>query len=390
MSELVINQTKDKIQVCILENNSICEIYTYSDEESNIMGNIYLGKVMNVVDGMQAAFLDIGMEKNSFISIKDALPKIDSVKEEQTINSKISDVLSEKQDVIVQVKKIPSQMKGARVSTHITIPGDYLVLMPGVEFVTVSQKISLDEEKERLLKIVKNSLPKGFGIIVRTNAEGVVDETIENDLKILLSKWKNIVEKSQTHSSPILLYDEHELIPKVGRELVNHNLKKIYINSDKLYAEMKEYLKDKNAKQEIYIEKIKTDDLIDYFGLTSELLEAGNRKIWLKNGGYIVIDKTEALTAIDVNSGKYIGNSNLETTALEVNSAAAKEIMKQIRLKDIGGIIVIDYIDLANKEHQKEIIEIMKQEAQKDRSKIDIKGYTELNLVELTRKMMNI
>ncbi|MBQ8299434.1 MAG: Rne/Rng family ribonuclease [Clostridia bacterium] len=390
MSELIVNQKKDKVEVCVVEENSICELYIYGEEKENIMGNIYLGKVRNVVDGMQAAFIDIGIEKNAFISVKDAIPKVDVTKEEQIIDFKISKVLSPEDNLIVQVKKTPTQMKGARVSTHITLPGNYLVLMPNIGIVTVSQKISTEKEKDRLVKIVEKFLPDNYGVIVRTDAEGVSEEVLKDDLNKLIEQWEQILKKSNEINKVSLLYDEHELVSKIGRELINQKLEKIYVNDKNIYHQIKEYIAGKSENLAISIEFMEVEDIIDEFGLTSELLDANSRKIWLKNGGYIVIDKTEALTAIDVNSGKYLGNSNLEQTALEVNSEAAKEIMKQIRLKDIGGIIVIDYIDLAQKENQQKIIEIMKNETSKDRSKIDIKGYTELNLVELTRKMMNI
>lgn len=389
MSELIINHKDDKIEVCVLEDNSICELYVYDDEKNNIMGNIYLGKVRNVVDGMQAAFVDIGMEKNAFISVKDAAPKIDVTKEKQIIDFKISKIVKQNSNVLVQVKKMPTLEKGARVSTHITLPGNYLVLMPNFEVVTVSQKINSEVERNRLLEIVRAIIPQNFGAIIRTDAEGVSKNELVNDFNAVMEKWMEIEQKSKTNEIA-LVYDEHEIVSKIGRDLINQKLERIYINDKKLYEDIKKYTSFNESKKEIPIEFLNVKDIIDEFGLKTELLNVTSRKVWLKNGGYIVIDKTEALTAIDVNSGKFVGNSDLEQTALEVNLEAAKEIMKQIRLKDIGGIIVIDYIDLNKKENQDKIITAMNAEILKDRSRIDIKGYTELNLVELTRKRMNI
>ncbi len=389
MSELIVNKKDSEINICILENNIVCELYTAADEIANIMGNIYLGKVKNVVDGMQAAFVDIGSEKNAFISIKDALPKIDLVKEKQVINSKIAEVLAPGQRIVVQVKKVPTEEKGARVSTHVTLPGNYVVLMPNTDIVTISQKIESKEEKDRLVKVVKASLPEKFGAIVRTDAENITDDKIEEDVNRLVELWKSINKKSKGCEDVALLYNEHELIEKITRELINQKLEKIYVNDEYFYDELKDAIEKKNLTATTSIELIKKD-IVSEFGLGAQLKEAQSRKIWLKCGGYIIIDKTEALTAIDVNSGKYIGNSNLEETALEVNEEAAREIMRQIRLKDIGGIIIVDYIDLLKKENQEKIIQVMQEEVKKDRSKIDIKGYTELNLVELTRKMLNI
>lgn len=389
MIELIINQKSEKVEVCVLEDGKICELYIYSDEKDNTMGNIYLGKVKNVVDGMQAAFVDIGMDKNAFISVKDAVPKVDVVKEKQVIDFKISDVVKQDSNVLVQVKKVPTAEKGARVSTHITLPGDYLVLMPNFEVVTVSQKISSEAEKDRLTNIVKKVIKPNFGVIIRTDAEGAKEEDLIKDLNNLVELWKKIEKKAQEKEA-CLVYDEHELISKIGRDIINQKLDKIYINDPCLYEKFSDYLSKNEMKKNIPIEFMEVEDIITEFGLKTELLSVDNRKVWLKNGGYIVIDKTEALTAIDVNSGKFVGNSDLEQTALKVNMEAAKEIMRQIRLKDIGGIIIIDYIDLNQKEHQKQIIDAMNEEVSKDRSRIDIKGYTELNLVELTRKRMNI
>ena len=390
MSELILNNIDNKTEICVLENKQICELYIYEENKQNIMGNIYLGKVRNVVDGMQAAFIDIGMEKNAFISVKDAIPKIDITKHEQIIDFKISEVLKEGDKILVQVKKVPTQEKGARVSTHITLPGNYIVLMPNVDIITISQKILDNIEKDRLVNYIKSVLPFGFGAIIRTDAKNISENELREDVDELLIEWENIKNNWISNNDIKLLYNEHELFSKVTRELINQKLEKIYINDENIYIKIEEYIKQKKLDNKLEVKYIDTHDIIEQFGLVTEKEKAFNRKIWLKCGGYIVIDKTEALTAIDVNSGKYVGNSNLEQTALAVNTEAAKEIMKQIRLKDIGGIIVIDYIDLIKKEDQKKIIEIMKKEAQNDRSKIDIKGYTELNLVELTRKMMNM
>ena len=389
MSELIVNKNGTEVNICILEDNVVCELYTLEAEQKNIMGNIYMGKVRNVVDGMQAAFIDIGKEKNAFISIKDALPKVDVVKEEQVIDSKISEVLKVGDNVLVQVKKAPTVDKGARVSTHITIPGNYVVFMPNTNIITISQKIESEDEKDRLVAIVKNNLPENCGAIVRTDADGINEERLISDIKHLVELWNNIKNKAKKCEETKLLYNEHELVSKITRELINQKLTNIYVNDKEMYEELRQSLEKKNLLDTTAIELV-NEDIIEKFGLGTQILEAAYRKIWLKCGGYIIIDKTEALTAIDVNSGKYIGNSNLEETALEVNEEAAKEIMRQIRLKDIGGIIIIDYIDLLKKENQEKIIQIMQEEVKKDRSKIDIKGYTELNLVELTRKMLNI
>lgn len=386
MSELIVNKDNEKIDVCVLEDNLIVEIYSYEPGGESILGNIYSGEVKNVVDGMQAAFVDIGLDKNAFIPIKDAIPKVDVTKESQDMDFKISDVLHVGQKILVQVRKVPTSMKGARVSTHITIPGNYIVLMPNTSIITISQKVKNDKEKDRLIGMLKRNIPKGFGAIVRTDAVGINEEEIKEDIDELVKKWKSIYCKYENDDKLELLYNEHELASKISRDLITRETKKIYVNDKTMYQQ----LKQANIKSGESIHFIDSKNIIQEQGLVSSYESAFKRKVWLKCGGYIVIDKTEALTAIDVNSGKYVGNKNLEQTALIVNKEAAMEIMHQIRLRDIGGIIVVDYIDLLNKENQTQIIKIMQAEAKKDRSKIDIKGYTELNLVELTRKTINI
>ena len=386
MSELIVNDNEKKIDVCMLENGSISEIYSYESGEESILGNIYIGKVRDVVDGMQAAFIDIGLEKNAFIAIKDAVPKVDVTKVEQKIDFKISDVLHSGDKILVQVRKVPTASKGARVSTHITIPGNYVVLMPNTNIITISQKIEDVEERERLLEILKENIPNGFGAIIRTDAYGIDESKIKNDIQEIVEKWYAIYNKYQDSSKIALLYNEHELVSKIGRDLITKETKRIFVNTEELYSQFLDIV----LKENVEVKLIPSKNVIEELGLTASYESAFKRKIWLKCGGYIVIDKTEALTAIDVNSGKYVGNKNLEQTALIVNKEAAAEIMHQIRLRDVGGIIVVDYIDLSKKENQAQIIEIMQEEAKKDRSKIDIKGYTELNLVELTRKTINI
>ena len=388
MSELIINKTNDKkdIEICVLENNKISELYIHKGDNESIIGNIYCGIVQNIVDGMQAAFIDIGIEKNAFLSVKDALPKVDVAKENLIIDKAMSDVLKLGDKLLIQVRKEPTAEKGARVSTHITLPGNYIVLMPNTEIITVSQKIEDKDEIERLKEIAKNALPNGFGAIVRTDAENIEKDILEKDIKEVVNKWNEIEKKYKNKKEKGIIYDDHDVIAKTARDMVNKNTEKIYVNEKNIYQKVKEIA----DKKKVEVEFIDVQNIFEKFGLISEIENVENRKVWLNCGGYIAIDKTEALTAIDVNSGKYTGNNSLEQTALSVNIEAAIEIMRQIRLKDIGGIVIIDYIDLENKGDQDKVIEIMKKEALKDRSRIDIKGYTKLNLVELTRKKLYV
>lgn len=388
MSELIINKEKSEkaVKIAIIENGKISEMCVQNGENDSTIGNVYVGIVENVVDGMQAAFVNIGIEKNAFLSVKDALPKVDVAKEELNIDKKMSEILKVGDKLLVQVRKEPSDKKGARVSTHITLPGNYIVLMPETKIITVSQKIEPAQEIERLKKIAKETLPENFGVIIRTDAENVDEETIKNDINEVLEKWYAIKKESEAKEREGIVYNDHDIVQKVLRDMVNKHTEKIFVNDVEIY----ENLKSVPTKKVDSIEFVDASSIFEKFGLVTELENVENRKSWLKCGGYIVIDKTEALTAIDVNSGKYTGSNNLEQTALSVNIEAAIEIMRQLRLKDIGGIIIIDYIDLENKNDQGKVIETMKKEALKDRSRIDIKGYTKLNLVELTRKKLYV
>lgn len=384
-NQIILNKKGKKIDICVLENNAICEKYLHETDNQSILGNIYAGVVKNVVDGMQAAFLDIGEEKNAFMPVKDAAPKIDVIKENNEVEiPAISEIVTVGQKILVQVKKEPVSEKGARVSTHITFPGNYVVLMPNTDIITVSQKLSEDKKRE-LKELIKKIIPDNFGAIVRTDAEDVTEEELREDVSDLLVKWNAILEKFEKSQGKELIYNDHNITSKVLRDLVNRKTEKIYCNSNDICKDLM-----KNAPSNIKVEYIQTESIYKELGLETEVINAEKRKIWLKCGGYIAIDKTEALTAIDVNSGKYTGKDDLEETTFKVNKEASIEIMKQLRLKDIGGIIIIDYIDMQSKEDQQKILEIMKKEALKDRSKIDIKEFTKLNLVEMTRKKMYV
>ncbi|MBQ9267131.1 MAG: Rne/Rng family ribonuclease [Clostridia bacterium] len=384
MQNVIINQTNDETSVYILENNKLCEMYCYRKDIESTLGNIYNGKVTDIVNGMQAAFINLGLERNAFISVKDALKKVDVAKEEQDTNLKMSDVLKVGQNVLVQVKKEPTDGKGARVSTHITLPGKYIVLMPGTDILTVSQKIEDEAERERLKQIISRVLPGEFGAIIRTDAINASEEALTSDVASLFDSWNDILEKASQSDDVGILYDDHDIVERTIRDAINQNTQKVYVNSEVVYSRVCSALGDERCILD------KDADLVSKFGLEAEIARVQNRKVYLNCGGHIVIDKTEALTAIDVNSGKYTGSKDLESTTLKVNLEAATEIMRQIRLKDIGGIVVVDFIDMHTEENKNKIIELMRKEAKKDRSKVDVRDFTQLNLVELTRKKMYV
>lgn len=385
MTEIIVQTGNNGKQIALIENGKLIEYYEENQEYKRREGNIYIGIVKDIIKGMQSAFIDIGTEKNSFIHLKDILPKIDETKETQQENIEISKVVKPNQKLLVQVKKDSNEKKGARVSTHINLPSKYIALLPNTDIITISQKIEDKKEQERLIKLVKENLSEGNGAIIRTSAQNKGKEIIE-DIKKVERKWNNIIQTSidPELKKPKLLYRSENIIEKMLIDLPDNAIEKITVNDEKIKKEL-ENLKEENKEySNIKIEK--KENPLDVYELDKQIEKTQNRKIWLKCGGFITIDKTEALTAIDVNTGKYTGNQSLEQTVYKVNREATIEIAKQLRLRDIGGIIIIDYIDMKNSENKEKIEKLLKEELKKDRSKTQVEGFTKLDLIELTRK----
>ena len=397
MQEILVNVDKQRNKtIVVVENGRLVEKYQENDGAERLEGNIYIGKVQNVLLGMQAAFVDIGKEKNTFIHIRDVMPKASNEtgnKNEPLNKYNIKDYIRTEMPILVQVKKDSTSEKGARVSTHMNISGRYIVLMPNSEFITVSKKIEDIKEKNRLLNIVKPIVPKGYGIIIRTSAEGKNETEIKEDLDKLIKKWQNILEKynnfkKQKTFIPKIIYKNQGIIEKLILDLVDKELTRIIANDETTYAEIEKDIKNMQLDSDIKLELKKGETVLDIYDLETQLEKADNRKVWLKCGGFITIDKTEALTAIDVNSGKYVGTKDLAKTIFTVNKEATVEIAKQVRLRDIGGIIIIDYIDMENKDDKEKILKELEENLKKDRSKTQVIGFTPLDLLEMTRKHM--
>lgn len=397
MQEILVNVDKQRNKtIVVVENGRLVEKYQENDGAERLEGNIYIGKVQNVLLGMQAAFVDIGKEKNTFIHIRDVMPKASNEtgnKNEPLNKYNIKDYIRAEMPILVQVKKDSTSKKGARVSTHMNISGRYIVLMPNSEFITVSKKIEDIKEKNRLLNIVKPIVPKGYGIIIRTSAEGKNETEIKEDLDKLIKKWQNILEKynnlkKQKTFIPKIIYKNQGIIEKLILDLVDKELTRIIANDETTYAEIEKDIKNMQIDSDIKLELKKGETVLDIYDLETQLEKADNRKVWLKCGGFITIDKTEALTAIDVNSGKYVGTKDLAKTIFTVNKEATVEIAKQVRLRDIGGIIIIDYIDMENKDDKEKILKELEENLKKDRSKTQVIGFTPLDLLEMTRKHM--
>ena len=387
MLELIIKRIEKQRKIVLVEDGKIIEYYEEGEEDHRNEGNIYIGIVRDIVKGMQAAFVDIGIEKNSLIHLKDILEKKDEKKEKININQDISTVIKPNKKLLVQVKKDSNEKKGARISTHINLPGKYIVLMPNTDIVTVSQKIENKEEQERLIKLVRENITKGNGAVIRTSAEGKEKEIID-DIKYVESKWEKSMKDSQDEKQkvPRQVYKSEDIVEKMLMDLADKGLAQVVVNDSLDYNEINKIKSENQEYNNLSIVVKSEESIFDVYDLEEQIHRINNRKIWLKCGGFITIDKTEALTAIDVNTGKYTGNKTMEDTVFKVNKEATVEIAKQIRLRDIGGIIIIDYIDMKEEEDKKEIENLLKEELRKDRSKTQIEGFTKLDLMEMTRK----
>ena len=387
MFEILINQKENQKEIALLENGKLSEYYIDEENTSRREGNIYIGIVKDIIKGMQAAFVDIGTEKNSFIHLKDILPKVDEKKEKTEHEIDIKDVINPGKKLLVQVKKDSNIQKGARVSTHINLSSKYIVLMPHTDIITVSQKIENKEEQERLIKLVKENLSDGNGAVIRTASIGKKDEIVE-DIKNIEKKWSEIENKFRKNkeNKPQLVSKSEGIVEKMIIDLPEKSIQKIVTNQSNEYEKLLNF-KNKNCYlDETNIELKENQDVVDIYNIRKEISKIENRKIWLKCGGFITIDKTEALTAIDVNTGKYTGNKSVEQTIYKVNEEATIEIARQLKLRDIGGIIIIDYIDMKKNENKEKIQRLLEECLEKDRTKTQIEGFTKLDLMEMTRK----
>ena len=381
MYNILINKENESTIVAVVQDGELVELYNEKFAEKRLEGNIYLGKIKNIIPGMQSAFIDIGEEKNALVHIKDIIPKASNVTGnvyEDTSKYDIAKIVKPGDEILVQVKRDCNEQKGPRVTKDIKINGKLVILMPYSNFITISQKIENENEIKRLKEIIKKKLPEGCGAIIRTAAEGKSEEEIVSEIHILLDFWNNLLksanEMKNKNLAPVKIYDNDGIVGKIITDLAENNLENIYTN-DKDLAKHFETMKDKIIFQK---------DVLDKYEVKNKMKL--DRKIWLKCGGFITIDKTEALTAIDVNSGKFTGNKNLERTVLKVNREATKEIAKQIRLRDIGGIIIIDYIDMEEEKDKEEIRNYIIECFKQDRSKVQVLEFTKLGLLEITRK----
>ena len=421
LKELVVNSAPHETRVALLENGTIVEVFIEREDETSIAGNIYKGRVQRVLPGMQAAFVDIGFDMAAFIYVDDVLDTAShkmyqkfeqdtdvdadgdmdttdmetremdkshgSWKSAQTPECSIEDLLTEGQEILVQVAKSSIGTKGPRVTTHISLAGRYLVLMPTVDHIGISKRIDNEEERTRLKELLLSIRENKFGYIFRTQAQGIDQETIKKEMDFLNNTWEDIMTKSRSVSATSLVYKDLTVTFRAVRDLLANEADKLVIDSKEEYDNVQNFLKrlmpDVNLSVELYQGR---ESIFDAYNIEADVARSLKRKVWLKSGGYIIIEQTEALIAIDVNTGRYVGNHNFDETILKTNLEAVKEIAYQVRLRNIGGIIIIDFIDMKKESHKEKVMSRMNGAMKKDKSQTNILPLTELGLVQMTRK----
>lgn len=413
--KLVINEAFHETRVALLEDGTIVELFIERGDESDIAGNIYKGRIQRVLPGIQAAFIDIGLNQAAFIYVDDVLsaridafeeflsdaeevsenlpedqpaqPLEDSPDPEKRHDAHIEDLITEGQEIMVQVAKSPIGTKGARVTSHISLPGRFLVLMPTSNHIGISRRIEDVSERNRLKEIVLSLRREPYGYIVRTAAENISEEKMAAEMTFLSNLWANIQEKNKTAPVRSLLHQELGLSLRAVRDLLINEAESLVIDSREGYERILTFLDTYMPRLKDNVELHQSiEPIFDAYTLEGDISRALKKKVWLKSGGYIVIEHTEALVAIDVNTGRYVGKHNLEETILKTNLEAVKEIAYQVRLRDIGGIIIIDFIDMQKKANQEKVFHELMEACNKDRSKTHILPISEMGLIQMTRK----
>ncbi|HKH48962.1 MAG TPA: Rne/Rng family ribonuclease [Thermoanaerobaculia bacterium] len=399
-SKMLIESDPHQTRIAILEDDRLTEIFVERHRHRGLVGNVYKGRVTRVLPGMQAAFVDVGLERDAFLYVSDVASDVESIEELEIEEPRpeeppshhapapsIDELLKPGQEIIVQVVKDSLPNKGARISTHVTLPGRYLVLLPTVRHFGVSRRIEDEAERERLLTLIGQLSGNNGGLIVRTVGEGKGPEEFESDLNYLSRLWEKIRHRATRVSAPTLLHQDLDLALRVVRDLLRPDFSVLWVDGEETYERIVEFL---DQVQPSLVGKVKLfrqgATLFEQFGIEEQIEAALKSKVWLKSGGYIVINPTEALVAIDVNTGRFVGQSNLEDTVLQTNLEAVQEIVRQIRLRDLGGIIVIDLIDMIEQEHREQVFAALDGELKKDRAKTKMLAISEFGLVEITRK----
>ncbi|MBI5587086.1 MAG: Rne/Rng family ribonuclease [Deltaproteobacteria bacterium] len=395
-TEILINANPFERRVALIEQGRLMEFYVERGKDRGITGNIYKGKVVRVLPGMQSAFVEIGLSRTSFLHVSDIQEPFEDLDEGEEEKEKdkrkapqvrIQDIIKEGQEVMVQAAKEPIGTKGARVTSYISLPGRYLVFMPTYEKVAISRRISSDKERRRLRDIVSSLRTDGYGFIIRTVCEGMPKDDIQADMYYLEKLWRSILKKKEEVKTPGILYEELDLTLRTLRDLFSQDIERVVINSkeeyDRVVKFVEEFMPALSGRVELYEGK---EDIFDAHGIEIELSDALEKKVWLRSGGHIVIDQMEALTAIDVNTGKYVGKKSSEETIVKTNLEAVKEVVYQLRLRNIGGIIVIDFIDMSKASDREKVYNALKEALKGDKARTNILKISELGIVEMTRK----
>ncbi|WP_052487213.1 Rne/Rng family ribonuclease [Gordoniibacillus kamchatkensis] len=385
MKRIVLQSGADMTRVALLEDELVMEFDMDRPLERQQAGSVYLGRVVNVLPGMQAAFVDIGLEKNAFLYIDDLLPA--HLEKQPAVKPSITELVKPGQTLIVQVDKEPSGTKGARVTTHYSLPGRWLVYMPQASYVAVSRKIEPDNEKRRLKTLGEQMRQGDEGIILRTVSAGQSVEALLGDLSLLREKWQAVLAAAQTAKAPSLLYRDADLLQRTFRDLIRQDVDDIVVDSAAAADKLRELLLPHAAES---VPLIRVHDgaapIFEAYGVNEQLEKAFRRKVWLPSGGYLIVDQTEALTVVDVNTGKYTGTVALEETVLHINLEAADAIARLLRLRNIGGIVIVDFIDMAEDANRSAVLARMTEAVNRDRIKTNVVGWTKLGLLELTRR----
>jgi len=411
--ELIINATENETRVALLEDGVLAEFFMERGNHLNISGNIYKARVNRVLPGMQAAFVDIGLDQAAFIYVTDVFSETsrevenifnETAEEPEPVvavregefdspvpvppaDVKIEDLLSEGQEILVQVSKSPIGSKGARITTRISLPGRFLVLMPTVDHVGVSKRIVEDGERQRLKELVVSLRTEPFGFIVRTAAEGVEKEKLEKEMVLLVNLWQKVQKRFASASAPALLHRDMTVSLRAVRDYLTHEADRVVVDADYVYDEIMTFLDEIMPRMKASVERYTgSEPIFDAYNIEGDVFRSLKKKVWLKSGGYIIIEPTEALVVIDVNTGGYVGKHNFEETVFKTNLEAAREIAYQIRLRNLGGIIIIDFIDMAREANREKVFASLKEFLEKDKSKTTLLPFSELGLIQMTRK----
>lgn len=396
-TDILINVESYEVRLALVEDGNLSEFHMQRPTEKGLMGNIYKGKIVRVLPGMQAAFVDIGLERTGFLYVDDVcfLPEnleVGFPAESVALTPKaqgirIEDLLSEGQKVVVQVTKDPIGTKGARLTCHITLPCRNLVFIPQTDHIGVSRKIDDEELREQLKQQIESIRPEGAGFIVRTVAEHATQEELEADMEFLLILWDEIIVKISSARAPELIHEDIDITLRSVRDFFTPNVDRLILDDETSYNNLLTFTKTfaPLLHDKISFHQEKTP-IFDAYNIEGEIAKAIEKKVWLRSGGYIIIESTEALSVIDVNTGRFVGKSNLNETIFKTNIESAKEIANQLRLRNIGGIIIIDFIDMESAEHREELYEVFQEAVKKDKSRINILKLSEFGLVQMTRK----